>query len=299
MSAPQPGNPAVSVVIPTYNHARFLTGALQSVVNQTFTSWEALVINNYSEDDTEQVVHSFNDPRITLVNFRNHGIIAAGRNEGIRRSRGTYVAFLDSDDVWRPRKLELTVETLEAGADLVCHAEEWVGGGLAPRTMQYGPAAMATWRNLLLRQNCISTSATTVRRSALIDVGLFDENPSFVTAEDYELWMRIARAGNRIAFLDEVLGEYRRHESNASGAILKHLAAERAVVTRHMDLDESIGRWSRRKRIARCTYTAGRGYASAGKRRSALLMYLQSLITNPLSAKTFAAIGLLALPGRR
>jgi len=292
-------SPVVSIVIPTYNHARFLVGALQSVINQTFPLWEALVVNNFSEDDTEDVVRSFNDPRITLINFRNHGIIAAGRNEGIRRAKGDYIAFLDSDDVWMPRKLELSVRALESGADLVCHAEHWVGGGLATRTMQYGPAEMATWRNLLLRQNCISTSATTVRRGALESVGMFDEDPSFVTAEDYELWMKISRAGHRIAFISEVLGEYRRHDSNASGAVLKHLSAERAVVTKHLALDESIRSPHRRKRLAKCTYTAGRGFAAAGNRGSALSMYLRSLATYPFTARTFAAIALLALPRRK
>ena len=296
MSAP---TPTVSIVIPTYNHARFLAGALQSVINQTYPHWEALVINNFSEDNTEDVVRSFNDSRITLINFRNNGIIAAGRNEGIRRATGTFVAFLDSDDTWMPRKLERSLQALEAGADLVCHAENWVGGGLADRTMQYGPSEMATWHNLLLRQNCISTSATTVRRSTLLAVGMFDEDPSFVTAEDYELWMKIARAGSRMVFIPEVLGEYRRHESNASGSVLRHLAAEQAVVTKHLALDASISHWQRRKRMARCTYTAGRGFAATYRRRLALGQYLRSLATFPLAAKTYAAIILLALPRRR
>lgn len=291
--------PIVSVVIPTYNHARYLGAALQSVIDQSFTNWEAIVVNNFSEDDTEHVVRSFADPRITLVNFRNHGIIAAGRNEGIRRSRGTYVAFLDSDDTWTPNKLDVLVPVLDAGADLACHAEIWVGGGLPSRTMHYGPTDRATWHNLLLRQNCISTSATVVRRTVLESVGIFDESPSFVTAEDYELWMKIARAGGRMAFIDEVLGEYRRHDSNASAAVLKHLAAERAVVGKHLALDTSIGTLARRRRLARCTYTAGRGFATTGRRGSALGMYLRALVTFPFEPKTYAAIALLALPGRR
>ena len=291
--------PIVSIVIPTYNHARFLGGALQSIIDQTHGSWEALVINNFSDDDTEDVVRSFDDRRIALINFRNHGIIAAGRNEGIRLARGTYVAFLDSDDVWMPQKLERSVATLDAGADLVCHAEQWVGGGLPTRTMVYGPSEMASWHNLLLRQNCISTSATVVRRSLLEQVGSFDENPSFVTAEDYELWMRIARAGARIEFIDDVLGEYRRHESNASGAVLRHMAAERAVVEKHLAFDTSIGLLRRRRRLARCTYTAGRGFATSGRRWPALRMYLRALAAFPFEPRTLAAALLLAIPGKR
>ncbi|MDP2842393.1 MAG: glycosyltransferase family A protein, partial [Acetobacterium sp.] len=96
MNAASP--PLVSVVIPTYNHAGFLREALESLVAQTFSDWEALVVNNYSEDDTLDVVEAFNDPRIRVENFRNNGVIGASRNRGIRLSKGKYIAFLDSDD---------------------------------------------------------------------------------------------------------------------------------------------------------------------------------------------------------
>jgi teichuronic acid biosynthesis glycosyltransferase TuaG len=81
-------SPLVSVVIPTYNHAQFLRAAIQSVIDQTFSDWEAVVVNNYSEDDTVQIVASFNDARIRLVNFRNHGVIAASRNYGMGLATG-------------------------------------------------------------------------------------------------------------------------------------------------------------------------------------------------------------------
>src|SRR3989304_1426515 len=76
-------SPLVSVIIPTYNHAHFLREALESVCAQTHANWEAVVINNYSEDNTVEVVESFKDPRIRLENFRNNGVIAAFRNRGI------------------------------------------------------------------------------------------------------------------------------------------------------------------------------------------------------------------------
>jgi len=95
-------SPAVSVIIPTYNHARFLRAAIQSVVDQTFPDWEIVIVNNYSEDDTVQIVASFNDPRIRLVNFCNHGVIAASRNHGMSLATGKAIAFLDSDDIWYP-----------------------------------------------------------------------------------------------------------------------------------------------------------------------------------------------------
>ncbi len=291
-------SPLVSVVIPTYNHAHFLRSSLGSVVNQTFGDWEVVVVNNYSTDDTESVVQSFNDERITLVNFLNHGVIAAGRNEGIRLSRGEFVAFLDSDDEWQPEKLEKCIHALRAGADLVCHAERWVGGDRPERVVQYGPAEKSSWRGLLLDQNRVSTSATVVRRSCLERAGLFDESAEFITAEDYEMWMKLARLGCTFQFLPDVLGEYRRHEGNASGSILRHLAAEQAVVQKHLALDDTISRWQRRARLAKCLYTAGRGFQASGKRLKAASMLARAAVGNPLHLRTYAALGLLLVPGR-
>src|SRR3989304_1110083 len=113
--------PLVTVVIPTYNHAHFLREALQSVRAQSFSEWEAVVVNNYSEDDTIAVVESFADPRIRLENFRNNGIIAASRNRGIALARGKYLAFLDSDDLWLPEKLACFISHLDGGFDVFCH----------------------------------------------------------------------------------------------------------------------------------------------------------------------------------
>lgn len=292
------GKPVVSVVIPTYNHAHFLRDSLGSVVNQTFTSWEAIVVNNFSTDSTEDVVRSFNDERIRITNFANHGVIAAGRNEGIRSSSADFIAFLDSDDAWHPTKLEKCVATLQHGADLVCHAERWVGVGRPVRVVQYGPVEKSTWRGLLLDQNRVSTSATVVRRSCLEQVGLFDETPDFVTAEDYELWMKLAHIGCRFDFLPDVLGEYRRHEGNASGSIRRHLAAERAVVEKHLALDSTISARQRRARRAKCFYTAGRGFQANGERMHAARMLSRAFLGNPTHLRTLAALGLLLVPGR-
>ena len=114
-------SPVVTVVIPTYNHAHFLRDALNSLRAQTYTDWEAVVVNNFSEDDTVEVVNSFADSRIRLENFRNNGVIAASRNRGIALARGSYLAFLDSDDTWYPEKLARCMECFDNGIGLVCH----------------------------------------------------------------------------------------------------------------------------------------------------------------------------------
>ena len=92
--------PTFSVIIPTYNQADFLRLALKSVLDQTLRDFEVIIVNNYSTDHTLEVVEQLNDHRLSVKNFRNHGVIGASRNSGIRASNGEYVAFLDSDDTW-------------------------------------------------------------------------------------------------------------------------------------------------------------------------------------------------------
>ena len=99
-------HPLVSVVIPSFNHAGFIARAMQSVVEQTYPNWEMVVVDNHSQDDTDRVVGGFDDIRIRLFKIHNQGVIAASRNLGIREARGEWIAFLDADDCWYPRKLE-------------------------------------------------------------------------------------------------------------------------------------------------------------------------------------------------
>lgn len=248
--------PIVSVVIPTYNHAHFLRKAIDSVRRQTFTEWEAIVVNNYSEDDTVAVVASFFDPRIRLENFRNYGIIAASRNYGIALAHGDYIAFLDSDDEWYPEKLERCVAVLAKGNDLVCHGETWLRNGVAFRKVSYGPVEMAHYHSLLFEGNCLSTSAVTIRKYCLDKVGGFSEDSAFAMVEDYELWLKLSNAGFRFIFIDELLGEYNIHQSNNSRSALSQMRAESAVLVKHF---ASWERWSLLDRL-RCLRRLARVY---------------------------------------
>ena len=285
----------VSIVIPTYNHEAFLGAALSSVVNQTYTNWEAIVVNNFSTDETEALVHSFNDPRIKLVNFHNKGIIGAARNQGINLAINPFVAFLDSDDTWLPTKLEKCVAALTNGADLVCHGENWIDETSHSRAVFYGPTARATYLSLLFKGNRLSTSATVVRANILKSVGGFSENPEFVTAEDYEMWLKISQLTNKLVFIDEILGNFTRHGASASSSVVKHLHAEISVVHHHAkQLPNSFSTNIRlRHRKAKAYYSAGRSSARSGQSRSALKYFATAIKTSPLFTRSYAAIILL------
>ncbi len=273
--------PLVSIVIPSYNHAIFLRSALNSVLAQTVSQWEAIVVNNYSQDDTIAIIESYQDPRIRYVNFANHGVIAASRNRGIALTQAPYVAFLDSDDTWYPEKLEKSLARLHEGYDVVCHAEKWVGPGERQRDVCYGPEARASYDALLYEGNCISTSAVVLKRELLDTVGGFSEASSFVTAEDYELWLKLAHIGARIGFVREILGEYRIHDGNQSRAALRNMQAVMAVVQHHLQ-HQSSQSWRERIRIRRrCAliyYSGARGLQDCGEHRAAWPHFLKALV---------------------
>jgi glycosyltransferase involved in cell wall biosynthesis len=290
-------SPLVSIVIPTYNHAPMLQRALATVIEQTYQNWNAIVVNNYSTDNTLEVVAKFNDPRIQCVNFRNNGVIGASRNEGIKLATGEYIAFLDSDDTWFPTKVEKSVFSLENGSDLVCHAEYWIDESGKSRLVTYGPSEAATHHNLIYKGNRISTSATMVRATLLKEVNGFDTSPELISTEDYDLWIRLAAKSNKFAFIDEPLGEYHRHDNNVSANIEKHLAAELALLTKHFAVDSRLqNALARRRRKALAYYGAGRSLHRTSKYFLALKKYARSLMIWPISLRLYAAV-VLSLMG--
>lgn len=230
--------PLVSVVIPTYNHAHFLGRALQSVLDQTYPDWEVIVIDNHSQDDTDQVIRSFNDSRITTLKIHNNGVIAASRNAGIHAARGEWIAFLDSDDLWYPRKLDVAVKGVVEDTTVdVCSTDEVLINELTgnKRVLEYGPCSSNLYERLLLAGNRFSPSAVLVRRDFLNRMNIrFRENKEFVTAEDYDLWMLLARAGAKFKCIHSIQGEYRIHASNSSGQLLKHSQNVGNVIRDHV-----------------------------------------------------------------
>jgi teichuronic acid biosynthesis glycosyltransferase TuaG len=281
----------VSVIIPTFNQADYLREALGSLLQQTYTSWEAIIVNNFSTDRTVEVIESMNDPRMTWTNFANDGVIAKSRNRALSKCNGQFIAFLDSDDLWEPSKLERAIMDLRAGSDLVCHAERWFGGGSRDRIVRYGPSSRATYESLLLNGNCISTSAVVMRHEVLDQLGGFRDDPNFVTTEDYDLWLRVAQGGFTISFIDEVLGSFRRHKASASSAPIRHLNAELSVIDDHFRarLPQALKEHKRRRALA--YYTAARTFSKDGRKLDGFRMFASSLKLSPLKARTWAGLG--------
>lgn len=226
----------VSVIIPTFNQAELLRKALQSVIRQSFTGWEAVVIDNCSTDTTREVTESFLDPRIKYFSFENKGVIAASRNKGIQEARGDYIAFLDSDDIWYSEKLSACLSQLVKGKDLACHGLSIRRNGVLSGKVTPLLPETRVFETLLYRGNAgIATSAVIVKKEIFDRYGLFLEQPEITTAEDYELWLRFSKSGASWAFIAENYGEYTIHGENASRNIERQMQAEENVVRKYSD----------------------------------------------------------------
>ena len=188
--------PLVSVIMPTYNHAKFIGKAIESVLNQTYKNLELIVIDNYSEDDTEKIVASHKDDRIVYLKFRNNGIIAASRNHGIKHSYGEYIAFLDSDDIWLSKKLEKQIRLFEISNETAMVYTRFktiegdtISSRVFPKNGRYKSGNI--FKSLYLR-SFVACSSVMIKRSVLDQVGLFSTDPDLIAIEDTDLWLRIA-----------------------------------------------------------------------------------------------------------
>jgi len=157
----------------------------------------------------------------------------------------------------------------------------------------YGPEARATYRALLYEGNCMSTSAVLVKREWVERAGRFSEEPGFITAEDYELWLKLAQAGAKIGFVPEVLGEYLIHEGNQSRAALRNMEAVLAVVRHHLSYEVGNvagGGWRARRRLALVYYSGARGLQDSGQFRAAWPWFWKAVSTYPFVPKFYAAM---------
>ena len=209
----------VSVVIPTYNHASYLGRALKSVLDQTYTNWEAIVIDNHSTDNTDEVMSRFADSRIIYLKIHNNGVIAASRNAGIRAAKGEWIAFLDSDDWWTADKLQACFERITDSIDLVYHNLEIVRESPGLFKRKYSKSRQLkepVLKDLLLNGNAIATTSVVVRKRLLEQIGGMDESLEMIAAEDYNTWLRIAQLTDRFSYLPRSFGFYLFHAEGAS-----------------------------------------------------------------------------------
>ena len=211
--------PLVSVIIPAYRAAKWISTTLDSVLAQTFTDYEITVVNDGSPDteELERVLEPYRH-RIRYLCQENQGLSGA-RNTGIRASSSRYIAPLDADDIWEPEHLAAQIAVLEANPSIdVVYADARLFGDIpnAGRTlMELSPCEEEiTFERLVTRQCIVPVCVSVARRESLLRAGLFD--PALRRTEDFDLWLRILQQGGRMTCQRRVLGRYRRHSDSLS-----------------------------------------------------------------------------------
>jgi glycosyltransferase involved in cell wall biosynthesis len=230
--------PLVSVIIPAYKVSGFIKETLESVLGQTFTDYEIIVINDGSPDTPllEEQIKPYSH-LITYLKQPNGGAGAA-RNAGIHVAQGEYLAFLDGDDVWLPNFLIDQLELLnsDGGYDLVyADATNFTNTGLSESTnMDMNPSeGEVTVESLISARCCVITSSVVARRSEVTAVGGFDEQ--FRNSQDFDLWLRLAKHGARFNYQKRVLVHRRIYEGSLASNPVNSLEGEIRVLENARD----------------------------------------------------------------
>ncbi len=218
-TAPAP-RPWVSIVVPTFDRLEYVRPALDSVFAQTWNDWDLIIADDGSGADVHAYLRDLGSrPRVKVVWLPHRGIPAAVRNAAIREATGTHVAFLDSDDLWAPRKLERQLALLrarpECGWSYTAFRQVDHQGTPLPeeRARRFTPHEGDIFEQLVGHTAELRTPSVMVARQLLVDVGGFDE--AMRSGEDYDLWMRLALR-SPVALVDEPLVDVRRHDRNHS-----------------------------------------------------------------------------------
>jgi glycosyltransferase involved in cell wall biosynthesis len=291
--------PVVSVIIPTYNYAHFLPGALESVLSQTVSDLEVIVVDDGSTDNTADVMRPYlADPRVRFQPIPHAGVSAA-KNTGIRLSRAPLVGFLDSDDLWLPTKLARQLALFQADPEL---------GVAYTRRLLINPAGQAVFyqqpvfhRGMILeplfQTNFVCQSSALVRRAVLDDVGVFDER--YPPVEDYDLWLRVA-ARYRFDYVDEPLVKYRVGHASLGARTENRLVIALEVMQRFLEKEQ--GPELIRAPVIRRARAETYFHLSLSRRNrslwAALKFNLQALAQAPGYLPAWKGLASLALPER-
>jgi len=286
-------SPLVTVVMPLYNSAATVKESLESVLSQTYTNLEILVVNDGSTDDGVEICQGYNDLRIRLLHQQNRGL-AGARNTGIRQAKGEFLGLLDSDDLWLPTKVERHVAHLQSRPEVGISFSRsgFIDENSRPIGIYQMPRLQGITPEIVFCRNPIGNgSAVVIRREVFtairFEANLYGEaedfffDDTFRQSEDIECWLRIALQTHwRIEGIPEALTLYRITDGGLSANLMKQYASwERVLVKTEASHPEFVARWGSRARAYQLRYLARR---ATRQRDGALAVRLlhQSLATD-------------------
>jgi glycosyltransferase involved in cell wall biosynthesis len=269
--------PTVSIILPTYNRLQYLPDTIASIIAQTLDDWELIITDDGSDAATRTHLQTYSDhPRIRFVSLLHTGRPAVVRNTALRKARGQYIAFMDSDDIWMPTKLAAQIRAVQSdSANAWCHTQfDLVDAQGNRRQMKAADGRILN--QLLDAKTVIALPSVVVSRQLLDRVGGFDE--SLTMCEDYDLWLRLA-ARTQIVAIHESLTIVRRHGEhygNPRIALGDGLRVLEKALTSNLAADST-----QLARRAHATYSAmlAKHHASSGLRLESLALLLKSVPT--------------------
>ena len=277
----------VSVIIPAYNAAAFVREAVDSALAQTHPNIEVIVVDDSSTDETPAILAAYGD-RIRVHRQPNTGVGGA-RNTGARLATGEWVAFLDADDVWLPRKIEAQLNAVGDGAWVYTNRFNFGARGPVPE-VQSDITLMTdgdVFVPLLLRGNFITVSSVMMRTRLVLEVGGFCHQNG--GCEDWDLWLRVAVRHHEVRYVAEPLVGYRFTTTSMSANHRAMAPARRAVVASALETERGRSLpWSLRRKIWAETYrTNGWDAARSGARWDALAHYARAAAAWPLNFEAY------------
>lgn len=280
----------VSVIVPTYNYAHFLSDSLGSVLLQTYNSYEIIVVDDGSTDNTKAVLNPFMQ-KIKYIHLEQNRGLPTARNIGIQSAHGKYIAFLDADDLWLPEKLQTDMEYFEKFPDVSMVYSRHTnidenGVELDVKTKKRLPSGNI-FIQLFSEQNFVISSSVVVRKDVFETVGLFDER--LFNCQDWDMWLRIAFYF-KAAGINKTLVKYRHNPRSLSKNRDNVLKYQKLVIDKtyntFKDKMYGISEKLYKKRLASHYAKTGRYYLRIGNKTLANENFRLSLKYDPLNFRT-------------
>lgn len=201
-----------SIILPTYKCKR-IVNAVNSVINQSHQDWELLIIDNNRDNNVKNIINNFNDVRIRYFKIWNEGVIGKSRNLGIKKSRFSWISFLDSDDYWSKNKLEEVKKIISRNKYSIIYHNMYVANGIKYffkyKLNDYKNINLDNkFEDLIVNGNDLIQSSVVVKKKILTSVNLYSENKKLISWEDFDLWLRIAKKTNKFYLINKCLGYY-------------------------------------------------------------------------------------------
>lgn len=268
----------VSVIIPTYNRSGVLPRAIDSVLNQTYNKFEIIVVDDGSSDNTQEIMESYSDNRIKYVYHETNKGANAARNEGVRRSSGKYISYLDSDDWFLPDYLQKVVDTLDGSPDTIAGAftgfKMMEGGSVRFSKSHKGVFKLSH----LLPGNSIGTfSVSTFKKDIYNHVGYPDEQME--SAQDLDFYIRVLDKYNMIG-IDSYLVGYDMNTSGISDNMESKISGQEALINKHES--KLTG-----KDMSEIYLSRGKSYAQNGRVCDGISSFIKSIRFNPFDWKGY------------